>query len=106
MVRRTIGDDIILRATLKRNGVAEDITGYTVQAAIVASDKITLATGTSVVTCATVDAAAGIVEAIFPRATTGAITAGIYLVEFQASIGAYRVTYDRAEITLESGAIP
>ena len=105
MVRRTIGDDIILRATLKRNGVAEDVTGYTVQAAIVATDKTTLATGTSAVVCSIVDAPNGIVEAVFPRATTGAITAGIYLVEFQASIGAYRVTYDRAEITLEGGAI-
>lgn len=106
IAKRTVGDDIVVRAVLQLNGQAENLTDYTIKAALVQQDKKTLAVGTGIVDAVIVDAAAGLVSATWPRATTGQIVPGLHLVEFEATIGALKTTYERAEIMIEPGAIP
>jgi hypothetical protein len=103
--RRTVGDDIEVRATLYLNGQKENLTNYTIKAALVQPDKATLAVGTSIVDATIIDAANGVVSAMWPRATTGQIVPGLHLVEFEATIGALKTTYERAEILIDPGAI-
>lgn len=103
--RRTVGDDIEVRAVLVLNGQPENLTNYTIKAALVKPDKTTLAEGTGIVTATIIDAAAGLVSATWPRATTVAIVPGLHLVEFEATIGSLKTTYERSEIILEPGAI-
>jgi hypothetical protein len=102
----TAGDDINVRATLLINGARENITDYVLQAAIVYPDKTTLATGTGIVSASIIDPLQGTISATWPRATTGAIEPGMYLVEIQAQIGAVRTTYERVPIMVDAGAIP
>lgn len=103
--RRTVGDDITLLATLKLNGQPENVGSYTVKAAIVKPDKTTLAEGTGIVTATIIDPAAGLVSATWPRATTAAIVPGLHYVEFEATIGLLKETYERVEILIEPGVI-
>jgi hypothetical protein len=102
----TAGDDINVRATLLINGARENITDYVLQAAIVYPDKTTLATGTGIVSASIIDPLQGTISATWPRATTGQIVPGMYLVEIQAQIGAVRTTYERVPIMVDAGAIP
>ena len=106
MISVTAGDDINIRATLLIDGVKENITGYTIQAAIVYPDKKTIATGTGIVTATIVDAVNGSISATWPRATTAAIVPGMYLIEIQSDVGSARTTYERVPINVEAGVIP
>lgn len=106
MMTATVGDDIVVNAVLMLNDQRENVTGYTLKAAIVQRDKKTLAPGTSIVDVVILDAAAGLVSATWPRSTTIDIPPGTYYVEIQASIGGLLTTYERDELILEPGAIP
>jgi len=101
----TIGDTVEIQATLNKNGAVEDITGYTIKAAIVCKDMKTLALGSQVITCSILDAAAGVVKAVFPKTDTDTIVAGDYWLEIQAEVAGTTTTYDRVLIHFYNGAI-
>lgn len=101
----TVGDTVNIRATLYKNGAVEDITGYTVKAAIVGKDMKTLAAGSQIVTCTIVDATNGIVDMTFPKTDTDAILPGDYWLEIQAEVTGTTTTYDRVMIHFYNGAI-
>jgi hypothetical protein len=101
MNRYAVGDEIAIRLTLTRNGVPDVVAGDTVAGALVLPNRSALAAGTAQVAGAIIDQAAGIVELVFPQASTGTIVPGRYLVECQITRGGKRITFDPAEATVE-----
>lgn len=85
------GDSVVIDVTVKEDGVAKDITGATVDAAI--QNPIGTITG---VTSAITDAANGVVQVQVPTATMNA--AGTWTIELEVVIGSESQTVYQEEI--------
>ena len=106
MNRYAIGDQIPISATLLLNGAPEDLTGATVQAALLLPDRSALATGTAVKTTTIVSVTGGQVSATWPSSETGSLPVGTLLVEFQITRSGQPVTVEHAPIEIFQGRIP
>jgi hypothetical protein len=105
--RYSAGDDIVLPMTVYHNGVVQDISGWTIKAAIVDMGRKTLANGTAVVDCTITDGPTGEFTATFPADETDVIVPGDYYVEVQFTNDGKIRTPDRVKITiLAQGIIP
>jgi len=103
----TTGEDWTLPVQLVQNGVAVDLTGDTIEAAIV--DRL----GNRVVGPVTADPdhsdadlVGGIAVPVFPEADTESLTAGMYLVEVQRTHSGAKQTWPRQLIQVQVGVIP
>lgn len=102
------GDDISISGTLlqTRNGVPVDetLTG-TIAVGLLKFDRSGLAAGTSSVAGTITSATARTFSAVFPRAQTGSIVAGKYLVEVQVTQGGQVKTYQPAVVKIDTGVV-
>lgn len=100
------GDDIAISGSLQRNGqpLPEGLTG-TLACGIVKMDRSGSATGTSQVSGVIVDAIACTFTALWPRAQTGTIVPGRYLIEVQLTQGDQVRTYQPAVVQIDKGVV-
>lgn len=102
------GDDISISGTLlqTRNGVPVDetLTG-TIAVGLLKADRSGLAAGTTQVAGTITSATARTFSAVFPRAQTGSIVAGRYLVEVQVTQDGAVKTYNPASVMIAKGVV-
>ena len=89
------GDSVVINVTVKEDGVAKDITGATVDAAI--ENPIGTITG---VTALITDAAGGVVQVQVPTAAMNA--AGTWTIELEVVIGSESQTVYQEDIEAAS----
>jgi len=104
------GDDWDIVVTLKKDGVAFDVsTATAIQAAVVSDDGTA---PTTIVSAVTLDSGAtgaswatGVVVIEIPAATTGALTSQRAYVEIQVTLGGKKSTWPRQPIDIKVGTI-
>ena len=104
------GDDWDIVVTLKKDGVAYDVsTATAIQAAVVSDDGTA---PTTIVSAVTLDSGAtganwakGVVIVEIPAATTASLTSQRAFVEIQVTIGGKKSTWPRQAVDVKVGTI-
>jgi hypothetical protein len=102
------GDDIAMTGALTKNDapIPGGISGGTITVALLLPDRSGYAAGTGDVTATITDPVACTWSATWPRATTGAIVPGQYLVAAQMTLAGKVTSFPETKIEIRNGARP